>query len=109
MDITIRLATTEDAPALSRIAADTFRETFESENTPEDMARYLADTFTPEQQAADIADAASVMLLAEHDGGSDARELVGYAHLVSGPVPDKVRGPAPIELKRLYVARAWHG
>ena len=109
MDVTIRPATREDAPALSRLAAATFRETFEAENTPEDMARYLADTFTPEQQAAEIADAASVMLLAEHDGGTDGRELVGYAHLLSGPVPDAVRGPAPIELKRLYVARAWHG
>ena len=25
------------------------------------------------------------------------------------PVPEAVRGTAPLELKRLYVARAWHG
>jgi hypothetical protein len=44
--ITIRPATTADAPALSRLRAITFRETFEGENPPEDMARYLADAFT---------------------------------------------------------------
>ena len=26
-----------------------------------------------------------------------------------GPAPDAVRGALPLELKRLYVLRAWHG
>ena len=26
-----------------------------------------------------------------------------------GKYPEPVRGPAPLELKRLYVVRAWHG
>src|SRR5690606_6916474 len=42
-------------------------------------------------------------------GVGAASDLIGYAHLVSGNAPDAVTGPAPIELKRLYVARAWHG
>lgn len=109
MPHTIRPAAIDDAAALSRLAAATFRETFESENAPEDMARYLAEAFTPEQQAAEIADPASTVLLAEHHGESHEAELVGYAHLVAGPVPEAVRGPAPLELKRIYVARAWHG
>jgi ribosomal protein S18 acetylase RimI-like enzyme len=109
MTITIRPAAIEDAPSLSRLAASTFRETFEAENTPEDMSRYLAEAFTPEQQAAEIGDPASTVLLAEHHGESGGAELVGYAHLVSGPVPEAVRGTAPLELKRLYVTRAWHG
>jgi ribosomal protein S18 acetylase RimI-like enzyme len=106
---TIRPAAIDDAPALSRLAATTFRETFERENAPEDMARYLAEAFTPEQQAAEIADPASTVLLAEYHGESGGTELVGYAHLIAGPVPEAVRGPAPLELKRIYVARAWHG
>lgn len=109
MDIRIREATTDDAPALSRLAGTTFREAFESENAPEDMAQYLAEAFNPERQSAEIADADSVVLLAEHSNASEARELVGYAHLVSGPAPAAVTGPAPLELKRLYVLRARHG
>lgn len=107
--LTIRPAALDDAVALSRFGATTFRETFESENTPEDMARYLAEAFTPEQQAAEIKDPHSTVLLAEHHGESGAAELVGYAHLTAGPVPEAVRGPAPLELKRIYVAHAWHG
>lgn len=109
MTIEVRPALIGDALALSCLGANTFRETFENENTPEDMARYLAESFGPERQAAEIADPAGTVLLGEHHGDSDDAELVGYAHLVSGPVPEAVRGPAPLELKRLYVARAWHG
>jgi ribosomal protein S18 acetylase RimI-like enzyme len=110
MTIKIRPATVDDASALSRFGATTFRETFEEENAPEDMARYLEDAFTPQRQATEIVDRAGAVLLAEHiDEQHGAPELVGYAHVVKGPVPDAVRGPDPLELKRLYVARTWHG
>jgi GNAT superfamily N-acetyltransferase len=109
MAIAVRRAVAGDAAALSRLGARTFREAFAGENTPEDMARYLAEAFSPEQQADEIADPAGTVLLAEHCGESGDTDLVGYAHLVSGVVPVAVRGPAPLELKRLYVAGAWHG
>jgi GNAT superfamily N-acetyltransferase len=109
MTITIRHAVANDAPALSRLAAVTFRETFEHDNTPEDMARYLADAFTPDRQASEIADQSGTVLLADHSAASGIVHLIGYAHLISGPVPAAIQGPAPLELKRLYVAREWHG
>lgn len=108
----VRPATLADAARLSELGAATFRATFASGNTPEDMQRYLAEAFTPVRQAAEIADPASVVLLAEYremSGGAEAAALVGYAHLVAGPAPAAVRGPAPMELKRLYVAHDWHG
>ena len=105
----VRPATIADAGRLSEFGAATFRETFERDNSPEDMARYLAETFTPERQAAEITDPAGTVLLAERRGTSGAVELVGYVHLVSGPAPAAVQGPVPMELKRLYVVRAWHG
>lgn len=108
MTTLVRPATIADAARLSRLGATTFRETFEGENTPEDIARYLAESFTPEKQAAEIGDPAGAVLLAERDLAGSA-ELVGYAHLVSGPPPAAVQGASPLELKRLYVARAWHG
>ncbi len=91
--IRIRPATVEDAPALSQLGAATFRETFEQDNAPEDMAAYLADAFTPQRQAAEIADPEGIVLLAESFGDAGGPELVGYAHLVPGPVPEAVRGP----------------
>jgi ribosomal protein S18 acetylase RimI-like enzyme len=108
MKTIVRPATAADAARLSRLGAATFRETFEGENTPDDMARYLAESFTSEKQAAEIADPASTVLLAERESASGV-DLVGYVHLVAGPVPAAVQGPSPLELKRLYVGREWHG
>jgi diamine N-acetyltransferase len=109
MTIKIRSASADDAPVLSLFGATTFRDTFESGNTSQDMERYLAEAVTPDRQATEIADSAGAVLLAEHISESGDAELVGYAHLVSGDAPAAVRGAAPLELKRLYVARAWHG
>lgn len=109
MTTTIRTADVGDAAALSALGAQTFRDTFEAENTPDDMARYLADAFSPARQAAEIADPASIVLLAEHRTEAGLAELIGYAHLVTGDVSDAVHGPAPMELKRMYVAKPWHG
>ena len=47
MTTLVRPATIADAERLSEFGAATFRETFERDNSPEDMARYLAAAFTP--------------------------------------------------------------
>ena len=110
MSIRVRPANVADAPALSRLAAKTFHDTFAADNRPEDMAHYLAATFAPAIQAAEIGDPAGVVLLAEHvDDAGGASALIGYAQLAAHTVPAAVTGPAPIEIKRLYVARDWHG
>jgi ribosomal protein S18 acetylase RimI-like enzyme len=101
----IRSATLADAPALSALGERTFRETFAADNTPEDLAAHLAATYTPERQAAELADPARHTLVAETARG----DLVAFAQLLAGPAPGCVRGPAPIELLRLYVDREWHG
>lgn len=105
----IRRATIQDAAGLSEFAATTFRDTFEAENSPEDLEAYVAEAFTPERQASEISDPASIVLLAEHDSGAGPSNLIGYAHLVAGAAPPSIQGPSPIELKRLYVSHAWHG
>lgn len=110
MPIRIRAARPNDAARLSAFAAATFLEAFADGNDPDDMASYIADAFTPERQAAEIADPGGIVLLAEAGDGAYADELVGYAHVRSGRPAEAVADrPAPIELKRLYVARAWRG
>jgi ribosomal protein S18 acetylase RimI-like enzyme len=101
---TIRNAEPGDAAALAAFAARTFRETFEPDNTPEDMSLYLAANFGPELQAGELRDPSLLTLLAE-----DGRRLAGYAQLRDGSPPACVRGPSPIEIRRFYVDRAWQG
>lgn len=85
---------------LAELGARTFSETFLEQNDPADVAAFLAATYAPDKQAAELADPATIVLVAELDGAA-----VGFAKLHAGPAPDCVVGPRPIELARLYVSR----
>jgi ribosomal protein S18 acetylase RimI-like enzyme len=100
----VRRAQPDDAAALATFAARIFRETFEADNTPENMALYLEANYGPEHQDAEIRDPRVITLLAE-----DGRRLAGYSQLHEGPAPDCVTGAPPIEIRRFYVDRAWQG
>ena len=101
---TIRVATAEDAERLSELAARTFRETFAADNTADDLAAYLAATFTPERQRSELEDSRQRVFLLETDGVA-----AGYAHLTRSTPDAAVTGESPIELARFYVDSAWHG
>ena len=108
MSIEIRAAGAGDAAALAALAARLFAETFAADNRPEDMAAYLTSAFGVRQQAAELADPANRVWLAEAAGGS----AVGYAQLRLGSAPESgigVGGRRPAELARLYVDGRWHG
>ena len=100
----IRRATEADASLLAELGARTFAETFADQNTPEDMAAYLAQSFGPELQQAELADPLNRFLIIENDGVA-----IGYAHLRAGEPPACISGPKPIELSRLYVSSALQG
>lgn len=100
----IRRVTLADADLLTELGAQTFSETFAADNTPEDMAAYLASSFGPGQQAAELADPESSFLMAEID-----QVAVGYAKLHPGIAPECVTGDHSIELVRLYVLQAFIG
>jgi len=101
----IRPAEPGDAASLSAFAVRVFEDTFAKDNRPEDMAAYTSQVFTIENQAAEIADPDSaVLLLLTND---DA--LAGYAHLALGAAPAFVRAERPVELKRFYIAHELHG
>jgi len=100
----IRYATAADAGLLAKLGARTFQETFAADNSEADMAAYLASSFGPALQAAELADPYSLFLIAEIDGVA-----AGYAKLRPGAPPAGVTDDAPIELVRLYVVQQWLG
>ena len=100
----IRRATENDASLLAELGARTFEDSFGSQNTPEDMAAYLAASFGTELQQAELADPENTFLILEIDGVA-----IGYAHLRAGKPPACVAGPNPIELSRLYVESKFQG
>jgi len=98
------VADARDDDLLARLGAQTFRDTFAPDNTPQDMAAYLAKSFGPERQAAELADPGTTFLIAESAG-----ETVGYARLKLGPAPACIVGERPAEIARLYAVAGWIG
>ncbi len=102
---TIRAGVASDAAALARLAEATFRETFDTYNTPEDMRAYCAGAFGDAIQLAELTDAGIATFVAEHEGA-----LVAYGMLRPDGAPPRGVAVVPsAELKRLYVLRAWQG
>jgi ribosomal protein S18 acetylase RimI-like enzyme len=99
-NLTIRRAMIDDAGILAELGARTFSETFAMDNAPEDMAAYLAASFSASLQAAEITDLYTTLLIAEIDGLA-----AGYAKLELSVAPSCVTDPNPIELSRLYISR----
>ena len=107
-DVRIRLATPADAAAIARFGARLFVETFGPDNTPDDIALYVSATYGPGRQRAELADPSCTYLVAESGSGKEGR-LAGYALLHEGPAPPSVAGSAPLEIRRFYLDRAFHG
>ena len=98
--LTIRQATIDDAARLSTLARSTFVDTFGADNTPDDMAMYVAASFGDEIQRTELMDPRNVVFLAEQGD-----EAIGYAMLRDGPAPDAVPSANVIEIDRLYVSK----
>jgi diamine N-acetyltransferase len=98
----IRRAEDADAETLAELGVRTFRETFAKDNTPEDMAQYLAEHFGGGLQRAELRDASVLFLLLEAE-----KRPVGYVKLRRGVA--NARGRKPLEVCRFYVDRPWHG
>jgi GNAT superfamily N-acetyltransferase len=103
MNLTIRQADSNDARLISALGIVTFYEAYFEQDTPEDMANYLAETFSIEQMERDIADPDATFYIALLDG-----KAVGYAKLLRNSTAEGLTGASPIELKRIYlVERIW--
>ncbi|MBX9814442.1 MAG: GCN5 family acetyltransferase [Proteobacteria bacterium SG_bin5] len=97
-----RGARADEADALSALGKATFVETFGHLYTPENLAAFL-ENHAPERWAAQLADSAYAIRVAEDEGA-----LVAYAKLGPPSLPFSPRG-RPIELRQLYVLKPWHG
>ena len=100
----IRYATPSDAHNLAALAEETFRGTFGSDNTVEDMDRHCQASYGEAMQLAEIADPQMTTLVCEQDGN-----LIAFAQLRWSDAPDCVSAKSPGEIQRIYVAKAWHG
>ncbi|HEX5971626.1 MAG TPA: GNAT family N-acetyltransferase [Gemmatimonadaceae bacterium] len=105
--LVIRRATPADAATLAAFAEAAFADTFAADNTPGDMAVYLAGAFGEAKQREELTDRSRVVLLAERGGA-----LAGYAMLNDATAPAGATSVAlanAMEIARLYAGRRWIG
>ncbi len=100
----IRRATVDDAARVSRIATDTFVETFGHLYPPEDLRFFLEHSYAPERQRESLTAEGNALWLLESDG-----RIVGHAFAGPCKLPHPEVGANDGELKRLYVLREFHG
>lgn len=107
LTIAVAKRNAETAAQLAAIGRQTFEETFAADNRPEDMAAYLATSFGPELQLAELQHPDIVFLLARMQ-----QQVVGYAKLRFGSTLGVEPGKTPdqrMEIERLYVLEDWIG
>lgn len=104
VDIVTRRATVADAALLADLGARTFLDTYADTNAPENLAGYVAESFAPDVQAAELADGNNTFLIAEIDS-----KPAGYAHLRRAATPPSIVGSRPVEIVRLYAEKSWIG
>ncbi len=100
----IRLATGDDATLLAELGAVTFSDTFAIDSHPDELAVYLAASFSVPRLAEELADSKALFLIAEVAG-----RHAGYAKLRTGKIPSCVSDLNPIEIERLYVRKEFFG
>jgi diamine N-acetyltransferase len=96
-DISIRLATFQDAEIIADLSRKTFYETFAPQNTTSDMEKFMNEQFTREKLIEEVNEPWLIFLLAFMDN-----EPVGYAKLRDGAVPSELVGHSCIEIARIY-------
>lgn len=97
MDLSIRIATREDARLIADISHLTFYETFASANTREDMEKFLNEQFTKGRLMMEVGVPENIFLLAYHNG-----DLAGYAKLRDSRYPASLGDLKALEIARLY-------
>lgn len=99
----IRRATPDDAERLAALARRSFTETFGHLYPPEDLAHFLATSYTPETQREALSDPQRAIWLLEQ-GDS----LLGHVYVGPCGLPHAEVAPGDGEIKRLYVLREAH-
>lgn len=100
----IRPAHENDSIQLAELAERTFREAFSEHNSTENMQLHCDASYSESIQAKEINDSNVVTLVAESE-----QKLIAYAQLYWDKPPKCIRDRDAGEIRRLYVAREWHG
>ena len=102
--ISVRTCNQKDIDALVSLGIKTFRDTFDEYNSPENMIRYINETFTKKIIEHEMKQPGTVFFLA-----FDETRAVGYAKIRNAHAPKELRSTSALEIERLYAHRDYVG
>lgn len=102
--IEIKKVTISHLEEIQKISIQTFKETFTSVNTPENIANYLEESFNTEQLTGELNNANSQFYIAYLEA-----EVVGYLKINFGDAQTEAISENALELQRIYVLQNFHG
>jgi diamine N-acetyltransferase len=102
--LVIRRGVPDDAAMLAVLGARTFSDTYAAQNTPDNLARYLAAHYSPTLQGAELADPGVITLIAEVHGVP-----AGFAQVAASTPPAPLPADGGRFLSRFYLELAWIG
>lgn len=98
MSIHIKKCTLEDLPNLQEISAKTFQETFQHQNSPENMAAYLNRAFNRTQLEKELVNSFSQFFFI-----SVNNDIAGYLKINTDSAQSEAMGEDFLEVERIYI------
>lgn len=104
LHINIQRVTPADICQLQIIGKQTFSETFSADNSVENMAKYLEESFSAERLTAEINDKNSEFYFAVFESS-----IIGYLKLNFGQSQTELKDDKTVEIERIYVLKSFQG
>lgn len=101
MAIHIRKCSSEDLALLQEISAETFKETFQNQNSPESMSAYLEKAFNLDQLRKELSHPCSQFYIIYSND-----EAAGYLKLNIDEAQTEGLGNDSLEIERIYIRKS---
>lgn len=104
MKLTMRECKMDDLPVLHDVSCQTYKDTFESYNTEDNMKAYLEQAYNIEKLCGELTNSNSVFYFIYAD-----EKLAGYLKLNEFKAQTDINDPQSLEIERIYVAKEFQG
>lgn len=98
MTIQIKKCTMEDAHKLQEVSYETFNETFQHQNSPENMTAYLKKAFNLNQLEKELLNSSSQFFFIYFNN-----EVAGYLKVNNNDAQSENMGDETLEIERIYI------
>lgn len=104
MLIEVKECTVEDLQMLQKVSVETFRDTFQDQNTEEDLYNYLEKAYNTKQLTSELLNQQSEFYFV-----FNGNDLAGYLKININEAQSETKGEDTLEIERIYVLPQFKG